>query len=494
MTPDARRAQFKRALNDAITDFARNPAPIGGGGVAGVHVGSPLEHVTRRHILDYMLTGLGWQLTSRGTDVAEEARLKIDSDETLYIDYLGFNKDSQQPLLIFEAKAYGKPVPTRRTRTRRQAPVSPITEYQEVVRLLLDGIAHWKAGGDVDTSPLLKEWAEWIEQVGTYVNGIAQSAQNNVARAAISDGNWLVIFSNPGMVFSSSEPCDADTVMYFRPGSLIECSNDIYDTLAREFVVNEIPSALHPTELPSYVTEDTVAAVFRAMWLSRPVNDRGPFEALPRIYVRAALVVVRDDGQCLVVVSNDEEELPYRDLRVNLPLHLRQLGNQSSALHEETLRAISLPEISEATEFDAPSSAAIGSPTYIRSTGTARLAKLVREVHSKVDTFVIILGQSTHYLLDGSEYDACSYHNFGSCEAERKAVPVAIYRPTVEPAAFFWDGQQHYCSHIEMSHRRSQVNCHLAPFEQFMCCRTCALQTTCWESEELESMPCLTRQ
>jgi len=47
----------------------------------------PLEHTTRRYVIDEMLSALGWDLGRLTREMVEEARAR--GDTTLFLDYLG---------------------------------------------------------------------------------------------------------------------------------------------------------------------------------------------------------------------------------------------------------------------------------------------------------------------------------------------------------------------------------------------------------------------
>jgi hypothetical protein len=79
------KARFKESLDEVAKIFAAGqdgaPAYIGAGYI------NPLERATRRHVIDVMLTGLGWTLDQYGRDTLEEIQAK--GETTLFLDYLG---------------------------------------------------------------------------------------------------------------------------------------------------------------------------------------------------------------------------------------------------------------------------------------------------------------------------------------------------------------------------------------------------------------------
>lgn len=99
------KARFKERLQEVASAF-RASLTANAPAYAGAEFGEPLEHVTRRHLIDIFLIALGWNLDQQGHEILEEAQAK--GETTLFLDYLGVNPDSRVPLLIVEAKAWGK--------------------------------------------------------------------------------------------------------------------------------------------------------------------------------------------------------------------------------------------------------------------------------------------------------------------------------------------------------------------------------------------------
>ena len=56
------KADFKRRLSDVLSAFERHVGDTALPEYLGAPSGKPLEHVTRRHVVDHMLATLGWNL------------------------------------------------------------------------------------------------------------------------------------------------------------------------------------------------------------------------------------------------------------------------------------------------------------------------------------------------------------------------------------------------------------------------------------------------
>lgn len=99
--------KFKEGLQNLLEEIKtelshKAPEPFAGAGKQTV-----LEHTTRAFFFDRFLELLGWCLGLRGS-VVEEAQVKAET--TRFLDYVGLNDNTRAPVLLFEAKAWGKPL------------------------------------------------------------------------------------------------------------------------------------------------------------------------------------------------------------------------------------------------------------------------------------------------------------------------------------------------------------------------------------------------
>jgi hypothetical protein len=101
------KARFKSTLSEIFKAFRARTAPSGPPAFIGAAYRDPLEHTTRRYVIDDILSALGWNLGRMTREMVEEARAR--GDTTLFLDYLGVNPALLVPLSIVEAKAWGKP-------------------------------------------------------------------------------------------------------------------------------------------------------------------------------------------------------------------------------------------------------------------------------------------------------------------------------------------------------------------------------------------------
>ena len=60
------------------------------------------------------------------------------------------------------------------------------------------------------------EWVEWLSKLQDYVRNLKSQSNHLVSRVAISSGQWLVIFTDPGQVFLEQADADAASILVFR--------------------------------------------------------------------------------------------------------------------------------------------------------------------------------------------------------------------------------------------------------------------------------------
>jgi hypothetical protein len=186
------KARFKSNLAEIFEAFRGRTDRSGPPDFIGGAYGDPLEHTTRRYVIDEILSGLGWNLSRMTREMVEEARAR--GDTTLFLDYLGVNPELRVPLLIVEAKAWGKPLVTpSNAGAAAQVAASP----SSAGALIAKAIEHCKAGGLPGQSPVILEWAEWIQKLHQYVTTVYRASGHVVHQLAITSGRWWVIFTRP---------------------------------------------------------------------------------------------------------------------------------------------------------------------------------------------------------------------------------------------------------------------------------------------------------
>jgi hypothetical protein len=477
------KSDFKRRLHEAIAEFKRQSAGTAPPEYAGARRADPLEHTTRRHLIDPMLSALGWDIHRMGQELIEEARAR--GETTLFIDYLGVNPESRAPRMIFEAKAWAKPflaasIVGAEEQGRRNTD-SPAA-------LLAFAIQHCKSGAPFQESPVTAEWTEWISAVLRYVVTIRDQSGHIVSRVAISSGQWLVIFSDPESVFLKPGEVPLGAIRVYIGDQLIEASDDIFDLLARISLNDDIPNYISPSRLSAFTSAADIARVFRALWITRQAQG-AHFQIRPQLIVNAALAITRRDGAILTVLDDQLPPSAVPHDYEQLPEHIAEVEQFADRLLQRTSDEMGNPlSLSPASQFPGFRNSQYGADAPPRA--PEEFVTLLRQWQPRPDEFLLVLGLDPHFLRVRPEVDPCAYHEWAACHAQHQGQgPAPIMSRSVNPAAFFFSGESHHCAH-RIVHDHREARCQIRPFEEFLCCRACALQPFCWKDADLAQLPC----
>jgi hypothetical protein len=261
----------KQFLDDNHSTFHR----IGDVGI-GAAYRDPLEHTTRKYMIDEILSSLGWNLGRLTQEMVEEARLQGDS--TLFLDYLGVNPAQGSPLAIVEAKAWAKPFVTASDLGAAGALRANPSSIQDLVA---QAIQHCKTGGQPKDSPVALEWAKWIAKLHQYVTTLHTQSGQVVKRLAITSGRWWIIFAAPNDSFVAQGSASPDSIFVFEGREVIERSDEIFNLLGRPGLIADPPSPIAPTQLSAYTDRASVVRLYHALWVARK-KDGAHFDALSR--------------------------------------------------------------------------------------------------------------------------------------------------------------------------------------------------------------------
>ena len=158
------------------------------GNVVPAEVDVALEAHGRNYLIDSLLSALNWNITSASGAYLEnllpEAPIKsVETEEQRYIDYLGFDGETQVPLLVVEAKRPGSPLPAR---------VKQLNEHESLSEILLAGL---------NGAELTHNWDKWLGQVRDYAKSVKAKAKVCPKRVVLTDGYWCIIFIEPEILF-----------------------------------------------------------------------------------------------------------------------------------------------------------------------------------------------------------------------------------------------------------------------------------------------------
>jgi hypothetical protein len=469
------KADFKQRLDETLEAFRRQS---GGSEYAGAPVRNPLEHLTRRHLIDHLLAGLGWNLSDMNEQMIEEARVK--GEETLFLDYLGITPRTRVPLVIVEGKAWGKPIvgASRGGLARQGARMQ--SSYAGLVAI---GLQHCKEGGGAEKSPVTAEWTEWLQALHDYVLGIYRETGQIVNRVAMCSGQWLVIFRDIEDIFIKAGEVPSQSILVFVDSELVSRSEEIFELLAPSGVV---PQLVRPSRVPSYCSAADVSRLFRAIWVTRK-DDLAHFQSRPQLIINAALVLERSDGVLLTILDDQlpPSRVPYDYMQ--LGAHIDEVAGLSEQLLQrtrtETGVALDPSAVNAFPGFRTAESAALP-----RVAG--RLVDLLEPWRKRPNEYLLVLGTETHFLRRTPEVSSCGFHDWIICRTHGENQGASpILAPSVEPKAFFYSGQPHHCAHRTIHDRRAN-RCQIDAFDDFLCCRACTLQSFCWTEAEVRQLPC----
>ncbi len=475
---DRAKADFKRKVAELIMEMKRHEALTRPSDFEGDEAGGILEHNVRKYFFNELLPGLGWNLAQA---VAEEARVK--AEQTLFLDYLGVHLDLRKPALIFEAKAWEKPfVSAVASENAEKSPSQLIAETLDHIKLRQPAARATTA-----------QWTEWIGTLRDYAIRLHAQSGTFVPRVAISSGQGLVIFTDTKNAFLDAVTVNPDSILTFRIQNFVEQSDQIFDHLSYQTIVGAPPELLRPTELPTYLNAQAIRHVFRSLWVARhSTGSRVAFPAVPRLEVFPVAIVQRSDGVLLTVRDDTRAPIWVPNGSDALSQHLVEVDAASDALLRDIGQVLRSPVIAASIEeFPGfPSIPVRGSVIGLALGSDLAGIRYARSIAKAPDEFIVVTGSLPHFLLAAPRVAGCIGHEWGQCEQERTQFgPAPILHQSVSPRAYYANGSPHHCAHRGI-HDRRHNQCHIALFDDYLCCQACAYQPLCWEDEPEASPPC----
>lgn len=478
MNWDLDKNKFRHGLEELLETIKREqmrPAinPYAGTGDQSLH-----EHDTRIIFFDELLKLLGWKL-GVGGDIVEEARIKAET--TRFIDYLGVNPDSGTPFLIFEAKAWDKPI------------ISGKGEWGRADRseLVIAAVRHLHNGGGKEDSPVTDEWHEYLSQLRGYVRTSKNRYGHSVPRAVLSSGRWLLIFNAPADAF-----CDGkigyDQFLLLEYEHYVAEAHKIFVHLARDVLAPSPPERIRSTQLPNYVAQANYKAAYCAVLIRYEKTGVRIFATSPRILLYPALLIELKNGMMYTVIDS---ELPIEPL-LRSNDEDGELTRHFVAFEAGALRL--LESCSMALGFALDASSLIQFPGFnveplvVANEIALNVAhkKIIRDIGKDSDQWLAAVGENRH-ILSTTPRIACRFHEWSTCRAAGCAIGnSAINVPTTDsPRSFFIDASSHHCANQAIIDRRHD-RCHLALIDSRACCKACAYHDLCWPADEASALPC----
>jgi hypothetical protein len=393
------------------------------------------------------------------------------------MDYFGYEREVNQPLLIVEAKRPS------------EFPVQPGGSTEPASAM----VSSWLK--QPDDAP--GEWKKWIPSLQEYVVSVFERTGVYPARSAITDGDWLVIFEIPQDAFGTGGSRDARYIHAFTDRDDVDERYDLVFRLLDQRFVSRIAAEIAPGAIAGSIAPANVVQLLHGLRL-RYATTETVGRLVPTLSVTPLILLRSDTGSWLRVARSDDVYLiPYK--YGELPTHLNEINVAAEDLLNRVYRQLGrqlLPATLEEHYAD-----------YEAFEGL----RAVEEIQRQRDHFRVVTGRFTHFLLAEPTVPDCPHHDFGkSVELHCQVGELPIINRSIEtPRAYFTNTQFHHCCHEDVdaakhviiseeneqrcgirSGRKGSVFCEIAPFDEFLCCRTCCFQQVCTASQVLR-LPCV---
>jgi hypothetical protein len=454
-------------------------------------VDSSLEAHGRAYLVNALLAALNWRLNYTPNEglpnlVPEAPVTSDESGHIRFLDYLGFERYTDHPLLIVEAKRPSESLP-RLAQVGDSPPLSSIPEGDRGTVPLV--VCRGLIG-----EPLLGAWNQWLQDLKDYVCSVKQHSGSTPRRVISTNGDWLILFLNPADTFLPEGTQDPGAILVFESRADLEDRHtQVFRYLEYSAVAGEIPG-LTPGEVNFHVSGTDVDRILHGLRLRYFEKPQIYLSASPVIRVAPVLYLRTRHGAWLRVEAPPKDfELPHR--RDELALHQQEVEAAARALLQDVRQRLHLNI--------EPTSLA----QHYQDTESFELVPGV--VERSVDEFVILTGDKTHYILPEPTVPNCPYHDWllsYNDGVSAQASPVLM--PSTDPRSSFISGENHHCTHrdvvaakessIDTVHRErcgprsggeGAAFCEIWRFETRLCCRTCVFEDVCTKAEVFQ-LPC----
>ena len=381
------------------------------------------------------------------------------------------------PLLIVETK-----------RPSAELPDAPWLRKGRLKGSLAELLADGLRGG-----PLPEKWQGWIDDLKDYVSSVRDQTSAVPERVIMTNGSWLVIFSDPADAFLGQETVNASRILVYRDeNEIAERAGEVFLSLEYNQVRGRV-GWIRPSQLGYRIQPESVDL---AMWglrvhyevVTNICRPRPHISIVPAVFLRCST------GTWVEVAWRDDDYL-LQDDPARLAQHLRDVADAAARLMSAVEREL-------------------GGNLEVRSVRDHYASQdfgefvNVRRLHD--DHYLIVTGRKPHYLRSKPTVAKCPYHDADRCVAEEILCESdAIREATTEPPrSFFSSNSAHHCAHgIVLVRKRELVTeadrgrcgprsgrdgepfCEIYPLEAYLCCRTCVFEEVCTTSD-LFCLPC----
>ena len=406
-----------------------------------------------------------------------------------------------KPLMIVEAKTPASDLPKLRP------------SGDEFERKLSDSHASVIAAG-LEGAELMLDWNEWLSDLRAYVRDIWQESKTVPARAILTNGRWLIVFTDPDNCFlhfdERDHRIDETSILVFQYGGRVDADEfnerckDIFNLLEYGHVLGDAP-VIKPVQLRAYIRSKTVERAMHGLWIRHSEDeDRRSSPPAPKIRVQPVVFLRLGRGAWLRVETGRDNllEVPADTDYKSLRKHLRTVRKEALKL----LRSI---------EHSLGSAIAVDElGNHYRDPASFKALRGVRRLASRGSTreYLLITGKNTHFLKPPERIVTnCRHHDWSNSNKQGCAAtdgPIMLRSATER--SFFKSTERHHCTHSDVATiKRNPVSslgpgrprsdspngrfCEIWNFEQHLCCRTCAFDDACAQ-ERVFTLPCKKQQ
>jgi hypothetical protein len=313
-------------------------------------------------------------------------------------------------------------------------------------------------------------------------------------RVVITNGDWLIVFLDPQDAFLEDGSANPNRILVFRDYTDIENRfSEAFLYFEYQQVLGEAP-ALTPGELSFHVSPEVVDRIMHGLHLLY-IEERGIYKYSPPVIKVAPIVFVhsRYGGWFRVEAPPNTYDLPHD--RDRLQQHLEEVQRAAKELLDEVNRRLG-------TSLKA-------FPLYSHYDSGDEFEALHGVAECGENEYLVVTGETTHYLLPQPSIPNCSYHDWTACSRAGIALnPRPILVRSTSPRSFFMSTELHHCAHRDVSSAKAtpitsanrqrcgqrsgkdgQAFCEIWRFERHLCCRTCAFEEVCARASVFQ-LPC----
>lgn len=480
-----------------------------------------LECHTRNFLVDHILSALNWNFKP-DFDVNRyiEQNIVIEQDPGMglkdpgyslskKLDYLGYESQSNRALLAVEAKGIrmrlsGSPAPE----------ASP--DAHPLGAIICESLSHIR--GDKDTTdhrqndgPLIAEWMNAIRQIRNYCLRIYQATTEWPTRAVLTNGDWLILFRNPGDCFNQYQttPLRISEILVFESQSVLISRCELLWQLIEYGVLSKNELSIGVGEIRSFVDTDEIESCSFGLHLLYQSEQAIDEPNSPLIKISPRIFLRGKSGGIIQIKMRNQEVVPGGGSNLDLQKHLNIFRDMSRQFKSHI----------ETTAFDNRELPVVSVIEHCASIDALRIRPLSERISTdrSREEYIFFTGAEHHYLKADDASKLCDFHCHKVATSLNMATQTQTFvLPTTDPRSYFLDNREHHCRHeyVEQNksvlvtvqknpatgqngnkkfgHRSREVGsafCLIWPIENYLCCRTCTFHPVC-DKAETYSLPC----